>query len=213
MKTRILLADDHKILRDGLRSLLEQQENFQVVGEAEDGRAAVRLARQLAPQVIVMDIGMPDLNGVEATRQILEENSSIKIVALSLQSDGSVVRRMLQAGAKGYLVKEAAFDELVKGINAVVAGRTYLSEAITGVVVQQLVSPASDAPSPLTAKEREVLQLLAEGKGTKEIATALFVSTKTIDTHRQHIMAKLDLHNLADLTKYAIREGLTTSGR
>lgn len=212
MTTRILLADDHKMFRDGLRSLLERQSSFEIVGEAEDGRAAVRMATKLSPQVIVMDINMPDLNGVEATRQILAEDSSIKVVALSLQSDGSVVRRMLQAGARGYLVKEAAFDELVKAIGVVLTGRTYLGEAVTHVVVQQLVSPIAESLSPLTAKEREVLQLLAEGKGTKEIAAALFVSTKTIDTHRQHIMSKLDLHNLADLTKYAIREGITTAG-
>jgi len=210
LNIRILLADDHQILREGLKGLLEKQKDMIVVGEASDGRMAVTLAKDLIPNVIVMDIGMPDLNGVEATRQILEKCRGIKIIALSLQADGPVVRRMFQAGAVGYLLKEAASDDLVKAIRTVVMGRTYLGSQIAGVVVQQMNLPDPAATSPLTAKEREVLQLLAEGKTTKEIAASLFVSAKTIDTHRQHIMNKLDIHNVAELTKYAIREGITS---
>jgi len=206
---RILLADDHKIIRDGLKSLLARQQDMQVIAEAEDGRTAVQLARELRPTIIVMDIAMPDLNGVEATRQVLELDPSIKIVALSMQSDGPVVRRMFQAGACAYLLKDCAFEELVQAIRTVLNGRTYLSPDIAGVVVRNLSTP--DAASPLTAKEREVLQLIAEGKSTKEVASLLSVSIKTIDTHRQHIMDKLDIHNVAELTRYAIREGLTSA--
>jgi DNA-binding NarL/FixJ family response regulator len=208
---RIILADDHKIIRDGLRSLLAKQHDMEVVAEAEDGRTAVQLARELSPTVIVMDIAMPDLNGVEATRQVLDADPSIKVVALSMQSDGPVVRRMFQAGASGYLLKDCAFEELVKAIRTVLTGRTYLSPDIAGVVVRNLSSPEPSMASPLTAKEREVLQLIAEGKSTKEIAAVLSVSVKTIDTHRQHIMDKLDIHNVAELTRYAIREGLTSA--
>jgi two-component system response regulator NreC len=208
---RILLADDHKIIRDGLRSLLAKQHDMEVIAEAEDGRTAVQLARELKPTVIVMDIAMPDLNGVEATRQVLEIDNGIKVVALSMQSDGPVVRRMFQAGAAGYLLKDCAFEELVKAIRTVLNGRTYLSPDIAGVVVRNLSSAEHNMASPLTAKEREVLQLIAEGKSTKEIAQVLSVSVKTIDTHRQHIMDKLDIHNVAELTRYAIREGLTSA--
>jgi DNA-binding NarL/FixJ family response regulator len=208
---RILLADDHKIIRDGLRSLLAKQHDMEVIAEAEDGRTAVELARELNPSVIVMDIAMPDLNGVEATRQVMEIDPGIKVVALSMQSDGPVVRRMFQAGAAGYLLKDCAFEELVKAIRTVLNGRTYLSPDIAGVVVRNLASAEHNVASPLTAKEREVLQLIAEGKSTKEIAQVLSVSVKTIDTHRQHIMDKLDIHNVAELTRYAIREGLTSA--
>jgi DNA-binding NarL/FixJ family response regulator len=211
MDIRILLADDHQIMRDGLKGVLEKQSDMKVVGEAEDGRAAVRLARELRPHVVIMDIAMPGLNGVEATRQITGEVDGVRVVALSMQSDGPVVRRMFQSGAAAYLLKDCASAELVKAVRAVLQGRTYLSEGIAGVVVKQMTSPApaGAAGGSLTPKEREVLQLLAEGKTTKEIAAALFLSPKTVDTHRQHIMEKLDLHSIAELTKYAVREGIT----
>lgn len=213
MDIRILLADDHQIMRDGLRGVLEKQPDMAIVGEAEDGRSAVRLAREMRPHVVIMDINMPGLNGVEATRQITDEVDGVRVVALSMQSDGPVVRRMFQAGAAAYLLKDCASAELVKAVRAVLQGRTYLSDGIAGVVVKQMTSPApatgAGGGGPLTPKEREVLQLLAEGKTTKEIAAALFLSPKTVDTHRQHMMEKLDLHSIAELTKYAIREGIT----
>jgi DNA-binding NarL/FixJ family response regulator len=205
----ILLADDHQIVRDGLKTLLEKQADMKVVGEAEDGRAAVSLARELAPDVVIMDIAMPGLNGVDAARQIKSDTSEVKIIALSMQSDGPIVRRMLQAGASGYMLKDCASDELVKAIRTVIRGGTYLSDGVQNVVVRQLTIPEPTS-NPLTPKEREVLQLLAEGKTTKEIAAALYLSPKTVDTHRQHIMDKLDIHSVAELTKYAIREGLTS---
>jgi len=214
MATTVLLADDHKIVRDGLRALLEQEDDMDVVGEAENGRDAVRLARDLKPNVIVMDISMPDLNGMEATRQVCRRCPQTRVMALSVHADRRFVTEMLKAGAAGYLLKDCAFEELVRGIRTVVDGNTYLSPRVADAVVEgHIRAPASDAEptgSVLTAREREVLQLLTEGHGTKQIARRLHVSTKTIDTHRQHIMDKLDIHNVAELTKYAVREGLTT---
>jgi len=214
MSTRILLADDHKIMREGLRSLLDEALDMEVVAEAEDGRTAVQLAKKLSPDVIVMDITMPDLNGVEATRQILRDAPRAKVVALSMHSDRQFVARMLEAGASGYVLKDAAFEELATAIRAVVTGRVHLSSRITGLVVEDYVQrlPGTEpkVSSPLTPREREVLQLLAEGKGTKEAARLLHVSPKTIETHRRNIMERLNLHGIAELTKYAIREGLTS---
>jgi len=213
MATTILLADDHKIVRDGLRALLEREDDMAVVGEAENGRDAVRLARDLGPDVIVMDISMPDLNGMEATRQIGRRCPHTRVMALSVHADRRFVTEMLKAGACGYLLKDSAFEELVSGIRTVVDGHTYLCPRVADAVVESHVrAPTTEAEfrgSILTPREREVLQLLTEGHGTKQIAHRLHVSTKTIDTHRQHIMDKLDMHNVAELTKYAIREGLT----
>lgn len=215
MSRRILLADDHKIIRDGLRSLLADKPGWDVVGEAEDGREAVRLAGELKADLIIMDVGMPQLNGIEAARQILADAPKTRIIALSMHADAKFVGRMLEAGAMGYLLKDCAFEELDQAIKTVLANRTYLSEGITGVVVDDYVRRMADreddaAAAALTPKEREVLQLLAEGHATKQVAAHLFVSVKTIETHRQHIMEKLDLHSIAELTKYAIREGLTS---
>ena len=213
MSIRILLADDHKIVRDGLRSLLTQQHDMEVVAEAVNGRMAVELASTLSPNVAILDIGMPELNGIDATKKLMAEVSGVRVIALSMHSDRRFVEGMLQAGATGYLLKDCAFEELVRAVRAVVNGQIYLSPGISGVLVADYLSkssaPAGAARDVLTSREREVLQLLAEGHGTKVIASRLHVSVKTIETHRHRIMRKLDLHSVAELTKYAIREGLT----
>ena len=212
--TRILLADDHQILRHGLRVLLEKESGIEVVGEAEDGRQAVDLARTLKPGIVIMDLQMPILNGIEATRQILAKNPNCKVIFLSMSSDPIVVRQAIQAGARAFVVKDCAYDQLIKAIEAVKKGEQYLSPKIVGVVlsdyVKQLNGGEGAPPSVLTSRENEVLQLLAEGRTSKEIAGVLGVSVKTVDTHRQNLMAKLDLHSIAELTKFAIREGITS---
>lgn len=214
MSIRILLADDHKITREGLRSLLEKEPDMEVVAEAEDGRTTVSLVRELQPDVVIMDVSMPDLNGMEAARQIGSEFGNVKIIALSMHSDSLFVTEMLKSGASGYLLKDCAFEELARAIRVVVADQTYLSPSISGVVVNGYLHRVSrvdiSGPQALTDREREVLQLVAEGKSTKEIALALHISVKTVETHRRQIMDKLDIHTVAELTKYAIRKGLTS---
>ena len=216
MATRIVLADDHKIIRDGLRSLLDQQSDIEVVSEAGDGRTAIERVRTLAPDVVVMDIGMPGLNGIEATRRIVAESPGVKVIGLSIHSDKRFVAGLLSAGASGYLPKDCAFEELAQAVRTVAANQVYLSPTITGMVVKDYVQHLSTTDSSdliaLTNREREVLQLLAEGMTTKQIALQLSMSTKTVETHRQHLMQKLDLHSIAELTKYAIRTGLTSLG-
>ena len=213
MSIKVLLVDDHALIREGLRSLLEKQPDVQVVGEAEDGRRAYELVAELSPDIVIMDVTMPRLGGIEATRQITSEFPSIKVIALSIHSKRRFVADMLSAGAAGYILKECLFDELVQAIQAVVAGGRYLSPRITDVVVDDYVKRLSggvDSPlASLTGREREVLQLVAEGKSTKQIAVELHVSTKTIEANRRQIMEKLDMHSVAELTKYAIREGIT----
>jgi DNA-binding NarL/FixJ family response regulator len=213
-KTTVVLADDHVMLRHGLRALFEKEEGLEVVGEAGDGRSAVRMVLDLEPDVLIMDIAMPDLNGIEATRQIKAEVPRVKVIALSMHADRRFVEGMLRAGASGYVLKSSASEELVAAIDAVTSGRLYTSKKITDVVmegyVRKLTKPQPVEPSPLTPREREVLQLMAEGKSTKEIASELHLSVNTVDTHRRHIMEKLDIHSIAELTKYAIREGLTS---
>lgn len=214
MSIRIIISDDHKIVRDGLKTLLQKQSEFEVVAELENGRSTVYMATKLLPDVIVMDIAMPDLNGIEATRQIVSSHKDIRIVALSMHSDKRFVSEMLKAGASAYLLKDCAFEELVTAIHTVMDDKIYLSPGIAGVVIDNYIrqtTPAeSSAFSRLSDREREVLQLLAEGKTTKEIAAHLFVSIKTVETHRSNIMEKLNIHNIAELTKYAVREGLTS---
>ncbi|MCX6907764.1 MAG: response regulator transcription factor [Verrucomicrobia bacterium] len=214
MKTRVLLVDDHKIMREGLRSLLAVTPGVEVVGEAGDGRSAVQLALKLSPDVVVMDIGMPDLNGVDATRQIKAHAPKIKVIALSLHSDERFIAGMFKAGASGYLLKDGAFEELARAIRTVADGHSYLCPRIARTVIRDYLHDAQAAavaggPS-LSEREREVLQLVAEGKSTKEIAGRLDVSVKTVETHRARIMERLGVHSVAELTKYAVREGLTS---
>jgi DNA-binding NarL/FixJ family response regulator len=211
----ILVVDDHKILRQGLRTLLAREPDMEVLAEAEDGRDAVRLVRELSPQVVIMDVGMPDLNGIEATRQILQESPETKVVALSMHSDRRFVTNMIKAGASGYLLKDSAFEELATAIRVVMARKTYLSHEIAHVVVKDYVQGGGTKDDPsvfsvLSPREREVLQLMAEGKTNRQIAETLNVSLKTVETHRQQIMNKLEIHNIVELTKYAIREGLAS---
>ena len=213
MKTTIVIADDHQIMREGLRSLLEKQSSLEVVAEASNGRECVELARKLKPDLVLMDIGMPDLNGIEATRQVHAEAPGVKILALSMHSDRRFASGMLAAGASGYLLKDSAFQELNEAIATVLAGRVYLSPDITGVLMEDYVQRLNEESTPfsvLRPREREVLQAMAEGQSTREIAEALHVSVKTIETHRQNIMNTLDIHSVAELTKYAVREGLTS---
>ena len=211
MSVRIVLADDHQIVRDGLRTLLEQESGMEVVAEAEDGHTAVALAREQRPDVVVMDIAMPDLNGIEATRQIKADLPEARIIALSMHADKRFVAGMFQAGASGYLLKKGASRELVQAIRQVAAGQMYLSSEITSTLIEDYVGHLSspDSAADLTAREREVLQLLVEGKSAEQIATQLHVSVNTVGTHRHHIMEKLNIHSLPELTKYALREGLT----
>ena len=214
MTIRVLVADDHEVVRDGLCSLINREDDMEVLGQAENGRRAVEMAREMAPDVIVMDISMPDLNGIEATRQINAEESDIKIVALSMHSDSGFVAEMLKAGAAGYLPKDSPGKDVIQAIRTVMAGGTYLPPSLAGVVVDDYVrtssGPQKGAFATLTAREREVLQLLAEGKSIKETASQLHVSISTIETHRRNIMDKLHIYSVAELTKYAIREGLTS---
>jgi two-component system response regulator NreC len=214
MSVRIILAEDHRITREGLVNLLKERSDMEVVGEAENGREAVRLASELSPDLVIMDVTMPDLNGIDATRIITSGSNNTKVIALSMYSDKQFVQGMIQAGASGYLLKDCAFEELVSAIQAVIQGDTYLSPGIAGIVVRdylnKLTTDRSSADTVLTTREREVLQLIAEGNSTKEIAARLSVSVKTVETHRRQIMEKLGIFSIAELTKYAIREGLTS---
>jgi len=215
MTIRLLIADDHKLMREGLKALLQNEADMQIVGEAENGHATVGLAAKTSPHVIVMDVSMPDLNGIEATRKILQANPRVKVVGLSGHADQHFVREMLIAGASAYLLKHTAYDELLRAIRAVMNGKKYLSPDVARGVMDayvELSRPLSDHPAfvVLTDREREVLQMTAEGQSTKDMASRLEVSIKTIETHRRNIMEKLELHSVAELTKYAIREGLTS---
>lgn len=214
MTIKIILADDHNVLREGLKSLLNQQQDFEVIGEADNGRDAVRLTKKLEPDIVVLDIGMPNMNGIQATQHIVAEVPDTKVLALSMHSDHQFVVKMLQAGASGYMLKDCAYEELISAVRDINAGKFYLSKDVTGVVINNYINmiQAVDAVShpTLTSRERETLQLIAEGKSTAETANLLNVSPKTIETHRKNMMDKLDIHNIADLTKYAVREGITS---
>jgi DNA-binding NarL/FixJ family response regulator len=210
---KILLADDHQIIRDGLRSMLEKQ-GFQVIAEADNGKTAVDLALEFTPDVIIMDVTMSELNGIEATRMILKASPQCKVIALSMHADKRYVTRALKAGALGYLLKDCAFDELVKAIRTVLRNRIYLSSEINEAVVKEYLDKTEKLEQPaysiLTNRERQIVQLIAEGKTTKEIAALLKISVKTVETHRQRAMNKLNIDSIAGLTKFAIREGLVS---
>jgi DNA-binding NarL/FixJ family response regulator len=214
MKTKVILADDHKILRAGLKNLLSSEPDIEVVAEADNGRDALKLVEKEEPDIIIMDIGMPKLNGIETTKRICESQGKTKVIALSMHSDKQFITGMLAAGATGYLLKDCAVDELVIAINTVMDNKVYLSSEISGIVVNEFMNTIAESEkqknTQLTGREREVLQSIAEGKTTRAIAEALFISTKTVEAHRKNIMKKLNLFTIPDLTKYAVRAGITS---
>lgn len=213
-RVRILLADDHTLMRGGLRAMIQGLNEFDVVGEAPDGREAVRLSEELSPDLIVMDVGLPGLNGLEATRQILKQRPHARVLILSMHLNEEFVKQALEAGATGYVLKDAPVTELVAALRSVADGQTHLSPPISRIVIDDYVrrtrqeSPVRTRYDALTAREREVLQLIAEGKTNKEIARLLNVSVNTVETHRAHLLDKLDIHDLAGLIRYAIQKGL-----
>lgn len=218
MTIRVLLVDDHQIVRDGLQSMLTRQMDIEVVGESDNGRDGIAAARELHPDVVVMDIGMRELNGIDATRQLLAEMPDVRVVALSMHSDRRYVSEMLAAGASGYLLKDSAFDELAEALRSVAAGGRYLSQGVADIVVEDYIdrvmgrgeTSVPSAAMSLSAREREVLQLISEGLSTKEVASLLHLSVKTVETHRRQIMDKLGIYNIAGLIKFAVREGLAS---
>jgi two-component system response regulator NreC len=212
-KLRILLADDHIVMRSGLRALLDRQPNLEVVGESENGRETVALAASLKPDVVVMDVGMPILNGIEATQTIVTQCPTIAVAILSMHADESYVMRALKAGARGYLLKDSAAADLIGAIQAISQGKSFFSPKVSRILAEDYVrvlkqKGAVDTYDLLTSREREILQLLAEGKSNKELATALNISPYTVETHRSHILQKLNLHNSAELVLYAVRKGI-----
>jgi len=213
MSIRLMLVDDHRMLREALRGILEKAGDIDLVAEADDGATALELARALAPDVVAMDIGLVGMSGIEATRRMLAENPAIKVIGLSTFGDRRMVMQMLEAGARGYVVKSAGSEELLRGIRAVAQGETYLYAEAAAAIVDSLRKQSLQGKQReiLGRREREVLQLLASGKTSGQIATALGIATSTVEVHRRNLMRKLDLHNVADLTRYAIREGLTSA--
>jgi DNA-binding NarL/FixJ family response regulator len=211
---KIFIADDHKMIREGLRTLLVSMAGFSVIGEAGTGADAVRMTRELQPDIVLMDINMPDLNGIDATRQIHAENPFVKILTLSMYTDRQFAQDMLKAGASGYIIKGSAFAELVEAIRTVMSGHRYLSPPIAEMLLEDYIGRLETRPvdekEVLTSREREVLQLLSEGKSNRHIADMLCINVNTVDTHRKHISDKLGLHSIAELTKYAINKGITS---
>jgi len=215
MTINTMLVDDHKIIRDGLRTLIEKEPGIEVIAEAESGIDAVTKAKELLPHVVIMDISLPDMSGIDATRIILKEIPSLKVVALSMYSDRFFVSGMLDAGASGYLLKDCAFEELVSAILTVMAGKIYVSSNIKGFSLDKptgkVLTPGSSGLSLLTSREREVLQLVAEGLSSRAVAARLGISVKTVEAHRRHIMDKLEVGSISELVKYAIRQGIITA--
>jgi two-component system, NarL family, response regulator NreC len=212
-KLRILLADDHVVMRSGLRALLERQPNLEVIGECENGRETIELANSLRPDVVVMDVGMPVLNGIEATKAIVSKQPATAVVILSMHADESYVMRALKAGARGYLLKDSAAADLIGAIQAISRGKSFFSPKVSRILAEDYIrvlkqKGAVDSYDLLTDREREILQLLAEGKCNKEVATSLNISPYTVETHRGHILQKLNLHNAAELVLYAVRKGI-----
>jgi len=211
---RVVLVDDHRLLREGLRRILEASEGIHVVGEAGDGLSALKAVAEFRPDVVVMDVAMNGMNGIDATQRVRKDHPGVRIVALSTHADKRYVRNMIRAGASAYVLKESASDDLLRAVQAAAQGRHYLSPQITGFLLESWIAPQTlEAPSVyelLGAREREVLKLLAEGKTSKEIGARLGLALKTVESHRRRISAKVGLHSVAELTKYAVREGLTT---
>jgi two-component system response regulator NreC len=210
-KIRVFLVDDHTVVRQGLRRILESDEEIEIIGEAGDGRSAVDLVQRMRPHVVVMDVALPELNGIEATRQIMKRIEGVRVLVLSMHGDDVYVRQALKAGARGYLLKDSEDLDLIKAVKAVRAGGSFFSPPVSRVVPSGYLGDKADGEtddtvSRLTDREREVLQLIAEGKTNKEVAHSLAVSINTVETHRKHIMEKLDLHNTAELVRFAIRK-------
>ena len=208
---RILLADDHTMVRDGLRALLEPQSDFAIVAEAADGRECIRLAEEFSPDIVMMDIAMPAMNGIEATRRIVADNPSVGVVILSMHQDESYVLQSLSAGAKGYLLKDSPREDIIEAIRSVAAGRPFLSRKVSRLLQEDYIAQLrskglDDSFDLLTDREREILQILAEGRANKEVASLLNISPTTVETHRGHILRKLSLHGTADLILYAVRK-------
>ena len=214
MAIKILLADDQTILREGLRSIIETEMHMTVIGQAENGRMAVEMAKKLKPDIIIMDISMPDMNGIDATRTLVADKPGTKVIALSVHNDIGYVSEMMKAGASGYLLKDCALDELARAIKTVLNGKRYVSPDVTGTLLDDYVGSLEklkEMKGPeLSPKEREILQLLAEGKTIKEIAGILNIAVPTVETHKLRMMEKLNLHSVAELTKYAVKIGLTS---
>ena len=206
--TRILLVDDHAVVRQGFKMILDAQSDMEIVGEAANGREAVELAADLHPEIVVMDVAMPELNGIEATRRVIAADPHIRVIALSMHKDSVYVHEILRAGARGYLLKDSGADDLVKAIRAVARGESYLSPAVSNAVLDDYRKHVTNPIDLLTSREREVLQMLAEGKTNKEIAVVLNLSVYTVDAHRGRIMEKLNLHSINELVRFALRNGL-----
>ncbi len=205
---RVLLADDHTIVRQGLKLILAAQPDFEVVGEAANGREAAELAEKLKPDIVLMDVQMPDLNGIEATRRMVAANARIKVLVLSMHKEALYVREVLKAGARGYILKDAIDTELLSAMRSVARGDGYISQAVSGALVADYREQSSNPLDLLSTREREVLQLIAEGKTNKEVATKLNLSVYTVDSHRGKIMEKLNLHSAGELVRFAIKNGL-----